>query len=179
GRGARRARCARLPAPGRLTPAAGVSGPAAAGSYLQRSRQRGCRTPFSRQGHPGGCMSTTAETAHTAQAKDEFFAAGMYMVHVTAFPHQPGVASQPAGPRRGARLDVWRTDPADAQHIPGPGAGGVLLSTPAFSLENSGNRTLTAPKRSWKVALEGAAHGGAHLAGMARVNLKSMYNDPS
>ena len=124
-------------------------------------------------------MSTTAETAHTAQAKDEFFAADMYMFHVTGFPQQPGVLTHPAGAPPGARLDVWRTDPADAQHIPGPGADGALLSTPGFSLENSGNRTLNAPKRSWKVALEGAAHGGAHLAGMAQVNLKSMYNDPS
>jgi hypothetical protein len=124
-------------------------------------------------------MSTTAETAHTAQAKDEFFAAGMYMFHVTGFPQQPGVLTHPAAAPPGARLDVWRTDPADAKHIPGRGTGGIMLSTRGFSLENSGNRTLNAPKRSWKVALEGAAHGGAHLAGMARVNLKSMYNDPS
>jgi len=124
-------------------------------------------------------MNTTAETAHTAQTKDEFFAASMYMFHVTGFPQQPGVLTHPAAAPPGARLDVWRTDPADAKHIPGPGADGVLLSTPGFSLENSGNRTLGAPKRSWKVALEGAGHGGAHLAGMARVNLKSMYNDPS
>ena len=54
-----------------------------------------------------------------------------------------------------------------------------MLSTHGFSLANSGNRTLHAPKRSWKVELDGAAHGGGHLAGMARVNLKSMYNDPS
>ena len=124
-------------------------------------------------------MSTTVEAAHTAQAKDEFFAASMYMFHVTGFPQQSGVLTSPAGAPPGARLDVWRTDPADSQHIPGPGAEGVMLSTPGFSLENSGNRTLHAPKRSWKVELEGAAHGGGHLAGMARVNLKSMYNDPS
>ena len=103
----------------------------------------------------------------------------MYMFHVTGFPQRSGVLTSPAGAPPGARLDVWRTDPADSQHIPGPGAEGVMLSTPGFSLENSGNRTLHAPKRSWKVELEGAAHGGGHLAGMARVNLKSMYNDPS
>ena len=40
-----------------------------------------------------------------------------------------------------------------------------MLSTQGFSLENSGNRTLHAPKRSWKVELEGAAHGGGQLAG--------------
>ena len=79
----------------------------------------------------------------------------------------------------GARLDVWRTNPASNLHIPGPGAEGVAFSTPGFSLINSGNRTLHAPKRSWKITLEHAAGGADHLAGMTRVNLKSMYNDPS
>jgi hypothetical protein len=124
-------------------------------------------------------MSTTTEAAHTAQAKDEFFAASMYMFHVTGFPQQSDVLTHPRGAPPGARLDVWRTDPADTQHVPGPGADGITLSTQGFSLANSGNRTLNAPKRSWKVELEGAAHGGGHLAGMARLNLKSMYNDPS
>ena len=124
-------------------------------------------------------MSTTSEAAHPPQAKDEFFAASMYMFHVTGFPQQSGVLTRPAGAPPGATLDVWRTDPADSQHIPGPGAEGVALSTHGFSLANSGNRTLHAPKRSWKVELEGAGHGGGHLAGMARLNLKSMYNDPS
>ena len=124
-------------------------------------------------------MDTTAEAAHTAQAKNEFFAASMYMFHVTGFPQRSGVLTHPASAPPGARLDVWRTDPADSQHIPGPGAEGVLFSTPGFSLANSGNRTLHAPKRSWKVELDGAPHGGGHLAGMARLNLKSMYNDPS
>jgi len=49
-------------------------------------------------------MSTTVEAAptaqakaaQTAQAKDEFFAASMYMFHVTGFPQQPGVLAQPA-----------------------------------------------------------------------------------
>ena len=112
-------------------------------------------------------------------AQDEFFAAEMYMFHVTGFPQQPGVLMHQAGAPHGARLDVWRTGPADAQHIPGPGAQGPALSTPDFSLVNSGNRTLRAPKRSWKITLGHTGHGGNHLAGMTRVNLKSMYNDPS
>ena len=155
-----------------------------------------------------------ARSAH-AQAKDEFFAAGMFMFHITGFPQQPGVLPGQVDAPPGARLDVWHTDPADGQHIPGPGGDGVLFSTPHFSLANSGNRTLHAPKRSWKITLPreggrdtgqapgngaapgngtgagngaGAGHGtgprngaghGHHLAGMARVNLKSMYNDPS
>src|SRR5262245_66606702 len=103
----------------------------------------------------------------------------MYMFHVTGFPQQSGVLTHPASAPPGARLEVWRTDPADSAHIPGPGAELVLLSTQGFSLANSGNRTLHAPKTSWKVEFDGAAHGGPHLAGMARVNLKSKYKDPS
>lgn len=42
-------------------------------------------------------------------AKDEFFAAQMYMFHITGFPQQPGVLTRQAGAPRDARLDVWRT----------------------------------------------------------------------
>jgi CotH kinase protein len=127
-------------------------------------------------------MDGTSGTGHAAQAKDEFFAAAMHMVHITGFPQQPGVLTRQAGAPPGARLDVWRTDPGSARHIPGPGTGDVTLSTPCFSLINSGNRTLHAPKRSWKIILEHAGRAGQgsnHLAGMTHVNLKSMYNDPS
>ncbi|HXZ76705.1 MAG TPA: CotH kinase family protein [Streptosporangiaceae bacterium] len=124
-------------------------------------------------------MEANGGAADTAHVKDEFFAAKMYMFHITGFPQQPGVLTRQADAPEGARLDVWRTDPADDRHIPGPGAEGVAFSTPGFSLANSGNRTLHAPKRSWKVTLEHTGHGGNHLAGMTRVNLKSMYNDPS
>jgi hypothetical protein len=124
-------------------------------------------------------MDETSGATHTARAKDEFFSAGMYMFHITGFPQQSGVLTGQVGAPQGARLDVWRTDPADTRHIPGPGAEGVAFSTSNFSLANSGNRTLHAPKRSWKITLEHAADGTDHLAGMTRVNLKSMYNDPS
>jgi hypothetical protein len=117
--------------------------------------------------------------ADAARAKDEFFGTEMYMFHITGFPQKPGVLTRQADAPDGARLDVWRTDPADDRHIPSPGAEGVAFSTPGFSLINSGNRTLRAPKRSWKITLEHAGHQGNHLAGMTRVNLKSMYNDPS
>jgi hypothetical protein len=52
----------------------------------------------------------------------------------------------------------------------------MLLDTARFSLVNSGNRTLDAPKRSWKVDLD---PGDDQIAGMTCLNLKSMYNDPS
>ena len=127
----------------------------------------------------GDAMDVASRTEDTAIAKDQFFAAAMYVFHITGFPQQPGVLLRQAAAPPGARLDVWRTDPADARYVPGPGAEGLALSTPGFSLVNSGNRTLHAPKRSWKVTLEHAGHGRNHLAGMTRVNLKSMYNDPS
>ena len=124
-------------------------------------------------------MDETSGAPHAVRAKDEFFSAGMYMFHITGFPQQPGVLTGQVRAPQGARLDVWRTEPADTWHIPGPGAGGLAFSTSSFSLANSGNRTLHAPKRSWKISLEHAAGGADHLAGMTRVNLKSMYNDPS
>src|SRR5580693_618873 len=124
-------------------------------------------------------MDEASRATNTARVKDEFFSVGMYMFHVTGFPEQSGVLMRQVRAPRGARLDVWRTDPADTRHIPGPGDEGVAFSASNFSLANSGNRTLHAPKRSWKITLEHAAGGADHVAGMTRVNLKSMYNDPS
>ena len=121
-------------------------------------------------------MSATKETTQTARVKDEFFSADMYMFHVTGFPQQPGVLRSKAEAPPGAQLDVWRTDPASNRHIPGPGAEGIAISTRNFSVVNSGNRTLRAPKRSWKITLD---HGTSHCAGITCINLKSMYNDPS
>jgi CotH kinase protein len=119
------------------------------------------------------------ETRQATHAKDEFFSAGMYVFHVTGFPPPPGVLTRKAEAPPGARLDVWRTDPASDRHIPGPGAEGVAFSTAGFSLVNSGNRTLRTPKRSWKISLDDASGDAGRLAGMTCVNLKSMYNDPS
>ena len=113
-----------------------------------------------------------------AEEKADFFGASMHMIHVTGFPRQQGVLVHPVEAPHGARLDVWQTDPTDERHISGPSGEGAVFSTRNFSLANSGNRTLRAPKRSWKVSLE-PGEGGERLAGMARVNLKSMYNDPS
>ena len=116
-------------------------------------------------------------TNGAGQEKTDFFDASMHMIHITGFPRQQGVLVHPAE-AHGARLDVWRTNPDDKQHISGATGEGAAFSTRTFSLANSGNRTLRAPKRSWKVSLE-PGEGGERLAGMARVNLKSMYNDPS
>jgi spore coat protein CotH len=110
--------------------------------------------------------------------KPEFFGADMYMFHVTGFRPRWGVITEPVKPPPGARLDVWNTDPADRLRVPAPGGEGILFSTTAFALKNSGNRTLRARKPSWRIILD-AAENGNRLAGMTRINLKAMYNDPS
>jgi CotH kinase protein len=110
--------------------------------------------------------------------KPEFFGADMYMFRVAGFRPGRGVMTEPVKPVHGARLDVWHTDPGDRRRVPAPDSAGVLFSTMAFALKNSGNRTLRAPKRSWRIILDPAARGN-RLAGMTRINLKAMYNDPS
>ena len=117
-------------------------------------------------------------TNEAAQEKADFFDASMHMVHITGFPRRQGVLVHPVEAPHGARLDVWRTNPNDERHISGPSGEGAAFSTRTFSLANSGNRTLRAPKRSWKVSVE-PDEARERLAGMARINLKSMYNDPS
>jgi hypothetical protein len=120
-------------------------------------------------------MSETDQAARTAQAKDGFFSAGMHMFHVTGFPPHAGVLTSKAEAPH-ARLGAWPTDPASSQHISGPASPGEAVSVQGFALANSGNRTLHAPKRSWKVNL---TRDSGPLAGMTCINLKSMYNDPS
>jgi len=113
-----------------------------------------------------------------SRGKDEIFEQAMYMVHVTGWPQQDMKPEQAVRSSGDARLALWRTDPGDERHIAPPDAEGVLLATSTFSLMNSGNRTLRAPKRSWKVNFD-LKGGDDRLAGMSRLNLKSMVNDPS
>src|SRR5882724_7984054 len=139
-------------------------------------RLRQCRRISRSAWSWGGRMDETSKGTHTTQTKAEFFSADMHMFHITGFPQQSGVLTRKMEAPRDARLEVWRISSASERHIPGPGADGVEFSTQCFSLINSGNRTLRAPKRSWKITLD---HGAVHLAGMTCINLKSMYNDPS
>jgi CotH protein len=117
-----------------------------------------------------------------ALTKDQFFHQPMYMLHVTGWPPEAIRPNQPLEKPvlapAGARLALWPTDPADQRHIPPTGGGAVAYQTATFSLVNSGNRTLWAPKRSWKANLEPDGTG-ERLAGMSTVNLKAMFNDPS
>jgi hypothetical protein len=116
-----------------------------------------------------------------AMSKDEFFGRPLYMLRVTGWPAEAVRPSQPlvkpvVAPA-GARLALWPTDPADQRHIP-PDGGSIVYETATFSLVNSGNRTLWASKRSWKADLEPDGDG-ERLAGMTKLNLKAMFNDPS
>jgi len=129
-------------------------------------------------GRPTAAAYAINDYIGASLGKPEFFGADMYMFHVTGFRPGRGVLTEPVRPARDARVDVWKTDPADRRRIPSPGGGGVLFSTQAFTLKNSGNRTLRAPKPSWRIILDAAGHGN-RLAGMTRINLKAMYNDPS
>ena len=113
-----------------------------------------------------------------SRGKDELFEEAMYMVHVTGWPQEAMKPEHTVRASGDARLALWRTDPGDDRHIAPPDEEGILLASSKFSLRNSGNRTLRAPKRSWKVNFD-LHDGDDRLAGMSRLNLKSMYNDPS
>ena len=113
-----------------------------------------------------------------SEDNEEFFDKGMYAIHVTGWPVDRFTPEQPFDAPPDARLELWRTDPRDDRSLPPPDQEGVLLSTPMFSLMNSGNRTLRAPKRSWKVNFD-VGQSKDRFVDMARLNLKAMFNDPS
>ncbi|WP_433727467.1 CotH kinase family protein [Actinoplanes sp. CA-051413] len=109
--------------------------------------------------------------------REEFFSEPMYQVQISDWQATEMRPEEPVCATGGARIALWRIDPQDQQRIPGPESG-TLFSSSAFTLVNSGNRTKYAPKRSWKIAMEPGDDDG-RIVGMARLNLKSMYNDPS
>jgi len=121
-------------------------------------------------------------TAERTAAKREFFARDMYVVAVDGWESgdpPPDRPDQPVLAAGAARLRVWPTDPRDGRHVPPPGDAPVICDVRGFSLANSGNRTLRAPKRSWKVDLDVPGGDDERVAGMSCLNLKAMYNDPS
>ena len=128
---------------------------------------------------PPGRGRDLAERVNQAEGRgDEFFDQDMHLVEVTGWPEEHLEPEEPVEAPDGARLAIWPTDPRDTRHIPPPDEDGILYATTAFSLMNSGNRTLRVPKRSWKVEFESRG-GDDRLVGMSRLNLKAMYNDPS
>ena len=130
-------------------------------------------------GQPTAAGQAVEQYVNASIDKPGFFATPMYLVHVTGWPHDKFQPEEPVTAPAGARLAVWPTDPGATRHIPSPGDDGVLFSTSSFSLMNSGNRTLRAPKRSWKIDVQPEDGGGDTLLGMRRFNLKAMFNDPS
>jgi hypothetical protein len=113
-----------------------------------------------------------------AKGKEAFFDCPMYMVSIEDWPEQHLTPEQPVYSDGRASLAAWDTEPSSPVHLPGAGEQGVLLQTWDFSLKNSGNRTLRAPKRSWKINFK-VDGGDGKVLGMWRFNLKAMYNDPS
>lgn len=112
--------------------------------------------------------------------QDAFFGRSMYLVDVQGWPAD---LVRPANPIEddldapaGARVRLGEIDAADSSWEPPVIGAGTLLDTGSFALRNSGNRTLSAPKRSWKFDLKGDA---SEVASMSTLNLKSMWNDPS
>src|SRR5882672_738483 len=137
--------------------------------------ERSCAISFRGPGKvaPGVAWEVTMSgsgrgAATVRRGQEEFFAGAMYVVDVQGWPsdliYSPRPLEHPQMAPEGARLRLWETDPRDARHIPPPNGSGTLLDTTGFSLVNSGNRTLYAPKRSWKVDLGG---GDGEVAGMS------------
>ena len=86
-------------------------------------------------GRPTAAARTIEDYIGASLGKPEFFGADMYMFHVTGFRPGRRVLTEPVKPAHGARLDVWKTDPADRRRIPALGSEGVLFSTQAFADE--------------------------------------------
>jgi spore coat protein CotH len=110
--------------------------------------------------------------------KEEFFGRPMYMVSISSWPPADMRPEEPVVSSGDARIALWRIHPDEQRAVPVPDDSGVLFTSSTFSLVNSGNRTKHAPKRSWKVDVE-PGDDDDRIVGMARLNLKSMYNDPS
>jgi hypothetical protein len=108
----------------------------------------------------------------------EFFDRSMYQVSITDWPASEMRPDEPVAATGDARVSLWRADPGDTRVVPPPDDAGVLVTTSTFSLVNSGNKTKYAPKRSWKVNVE-PGDDDDRLVGQSRLNIKSMYNDPS
>jgi hypothetical protein len=108
----------------------------------------------------------------------DFFDRSMYQVSITDWPLSEMRPDEPVIATGDARVSLWRADPGDTRVVPPPDDAGVLFTTSTFSLVNSGNKTKYAPKRSWKVNVE-PGDDDDRLVGQSRLNLKSMYNDPS
>ena len=129
------------------------------------------------EGRPTPAGATVHAYLAASIGKRELFGWPMCQVEISGWPasqlrpEEPVIAD-------GSRLSLSRADPQDARRVPPPVDGGVLFTSTTFSLMNSGQMTKYSPKRSWKVDLD-PGDDDDRIVGMARLNLKSMYNDPS
>ncbi len=145
---------------------------------LDDAKHDGLLTLCDAAGEPTETGKLVESYLEASKGKNELFAEAMYLVNITDWPKDQLEPENPAYSNGKASLSAWVTDPAMSRHLPPPSAQGTLLATRDFSLKNSGNRTLRAPKRSWKINFK--VEGGDDLIlGMWRLNLKAMYNDPS
>ena len=83
-------------------------------------------------GRPTAAAAAIEDYIGASLGKPEFFGADMYMFHVTGFRPGRGVLTEPVRPARGARVDVWKTDPADRSAFR-PQAARVSCSAPRIS----------------------------------------------
>ena len=90
------------------------------------------------------------EYLEASAGKDEFFDRAMYFVEITGWPPDKMQPQEPVHSSGDARLTIRLTDPAGERAVPPADPASALFATGAFSLMNSGNRTLRAPKRSWR-----------------------------
>ena len=111
-------------------------------------------------------------------AAGEFFALPMYFAEITGWPPDKLHTFWPAESSGDAQFTIRVTNPAEDAAIPCPDPAMTLFVTDTFSLMDSGNRTLRTPKSSREIHFRGAGDAG-RLAGMTRLNLRAMYNDPS
>lgn len=114
-----------------------------------------------------------------AESKQDFFDRDMHYVHITNWPHDrmspESLRDKVHSPH--ATLRIYNTDPASNLHCPPPEADGVMFATNgSFNVRTSGNFTSSTPKPSYKISLTDKADG---IAGMSKLNLKSMWNDVS
>src|SRR5207342_313490 len=83
-------------------------------------------------GRPTAAARAIEDYIGASLGKQEFFDADMYMVHVTGFRPGRGVLTEPR-PAGGARVDVWKTDPADRRRVAAQSGGDALFSSEAFA----------------------------------------------
>src|SRR5438093_2675973 len=106
------------------------------------------------QGRPTDAGTAVEQYRTVALDKDGLFAVPMLALQVSGWPADAPTMSGAVVAPHGARLSLWPTDPTDLRATPPPDATGVLFTTTAFELANTGNRTLNVPKRSWRATLD-------------------------